>query len=108
MAHRNARLNFRGRSLLVERVLNIGRPVAHMANEPGVSRQCAHRWIRRYRLEGAPGLHDRPSRPRRSPTRTAVELEAQVLHTRREQRRGPDWIGAQLGILSRTVSAILR
>lgn len=107
MAHRNARLNVRGRSLLVERVLRAGRPVAHVAKELGVSRQCAHRWIKRYRLEGATGLHDRPSRPRRSPTRTAIEVEAQVLELRREQRRGPDWIGAELGIPPRTVSAIL-
>jgi len=107
MAHRNARLNVRGRSLLVERVLGLGRPVAHVAKELGVSRQCAHRWIRRYRREGALGLHDRSSRPQRSPTRTAVEVEAQVLRARREQRRGPDWIGAELGIPARTVSAIL-
>ena len=108
MAHRNARLNVRGRSLLVERVVGLGRPVAHVAKELGVSRQCAHRWIGRYRVEGASGLQDRPSRPRRSPTRTAVELEARVLQVRREQRRGPDWIGAELGIPPRTVSAILR
>src|SRR5579859_6064669 len=108
MAHRNARLNVRGRSLLVERVVGLGRPVAHVAKELGVSRQCAHRWIRRYCLEGAAGLHDRPSRPRRSPTRTAVELERRVLQVRREQRRGPDWIGAELGVAARTVSAILR
>ena len=107
MAHRNARLNVRGRSLLVERVLDVGRPVAHVAKELGVSRQCAHRWIRRYHLEGASGLHDRPSRPRQSPTRTSAELEHRVLQVRREQRRGPDWIGAELGIPPRTVSAIL-
>lgn len=107
MSHRNARLNVRGRLLLVERVLGLGRPVAHVAKELGVSRQCAHRWIARYRGEGAAGVHDRPSRPRRSPTRTAVEVEAQVLQVRREQRRGPDWIGAELGIPARTVGAIL-
>jgi transposase InsO family protein len=31
-----------------------------------------------------------------------------VLQVRREQRRGPDWIGAELGSPPRTVSAILR
>src|SRR5688572_19931201 len=108
MAHRNARLNVRGRSLLVERVLGLGRPVAHVAKELGVSRQCAHRWIRRYRNEGAPGLYDRPARPHRSPRRTSAELEASVLQVRREQRRGPDWISAELGIPPWTVSAILR
>ncbi len=107
MSHRNARLNVRGRALLVERVVGLGRPVAHVASELGISRQCAHRWIKRYRAEGTAGRHDRPSRPRRSPTRTADVVEAQVLQVRREQRRGPDWIGAELGISPRTVGAIL-
>ena len=107
MAHRNARLNVRGRALLVERVVGLGRPVAHVARELGISRQCAHRWIRRYRYEGDHGLHDRSARPHRSPRRTSAELEARVLQVRREQRRGQDWIGAELGIPPRTVSAIL-
>ena len=107
VSHRNARLNVRGRLLLLERVIRLGRPVAHVASELGISRQCAHRWIRRYRTEGVAGLHDRPSRPRRSPTRTAVEVEAQVLQLRQEQRRGPEWIGAELGIPPRTVGAVL-
>ncbi|MBV9546198.1 MAG: DDE-type integrase/transposase/recombinase [Chloroflexi bacterium] len=67
-----------------------------------------HRWIARYRSEETSGLHDRPSRPRRSPTRTAVDVEAQVLQSRREQSRGPDWIAAELGIPARTVGAILK
>ena len=67
MGHRNARLNVRGRALLVERVLGQGRPVAHVANELGVSRQCAHRWVSRFRDEGAAGLQDRSARPHRSP-----------------------------------------
>jgi transposase InsO family protein len=107
MGHRNARLNVRGRALLVERVVGFGRPVAHVAKELGVSRQCAHRWIRRYRCEGDRGLHDRSARPHRSPSRTSAELEARVLQVRREQRRGQDWIGGELGISPRTVSAIL-
>ena len=107
MAHRNARLNVWGRLLLVQRVVGQGRPVAHVASELGISRQCAHRWVRRYRCEGDAGLQDRSARPRRSPRRTAAELEARVLQVRREQRRGPDWIGAELGIPSRTVGAIL-
>jgi transposase InsO family protein len=42
------------------------------------------------------------------PTRTTAELEALVLAARREQRRGPDWLGPELGIAPRTVSRILR
>ena len=108
MAHANARLNVHGRRLLVERVLDQGRPVAHVAKELGVSRQCAHRWVARFRAEGEPGLHDRSSRPHRLPRRTSERVEAQVLALRRQERRGQDWIGAELGVAPRTVSSILR
>ena len=108
VAHANARLNSHGRRLLVERVLGHGRPVAHVAKELGVSRQCAHRWIKRYRDLGAAGLVDRSSRPHRSPRRVSVEVEERVLHLRRVERRGQDWLGPELGVPARTVGAILR
>jgi len=102
------RLNEFGRLLIVQRVLDERRPVAHVAKELGVSRQCAHRWIARFRAEGLAGLGDRSSRPHRSPTRVPAEVEEQVIQLRREQRRGQDWIGPELGIPSRTVGAILK
>lgn len=108
MSHANARLNIHGRRLLVERVIGDGRPVAHVAKELGVSRQCAHRWVARFRAEGEAGLADRSSRPHRCPHRTAPAIEAQVLQMRRDERRGQDWIGPELGIPARTVSTILR
>src|SRR4051794_3443786 len=108
VSHRNARLNVRGRLLLVDRVRRQGWPVAHAAKAQGVSRQCAHRWVRRFDAEGVPGVADRSSRPRRSPTRTPGAVEQQVLQLRQTQRRGPDWIGAELGVPARTVSRILR
>lgn len=108
MAHANARLNLHGRRLLVSRVVEDGRPVSHVAKELGVSRQCAHRWVARYRVEGETGLADRSSRPRHCPRRTPAEVEQQVLQLRRTQRRGQDWIGPELGVAPRTVSAILR
>ncbi|MEU5366647.1 leucine zipper domain-containing protein, partial [Streptomyces sp. NPDC005925] len=67
MAHANARLTFHGRCLLVRRVVDDRRPVAHVAKELGVSRQCAHRWVARFRAEGWAGLHDRSSRPHTCP-----------------------------------------
>lgn len=108
MAHANARLNLHGRRLLVSRVINDGRPIAHVAKELGVSRQCAHRWVARFRSEGDVGLLERSSRPHRCPRRTPVELEQRVLELRRTQRHGQDWIGPELGLAPRTVSAILR
>lgn len=102
------RLNEFGRLLIVQRVLDERRPVAHVAKELGVSRQCAHRWIARFQTEGPVGLKDRPCRPHRSPTRVPVEVEERVIQLRREQRRGQDWIGPELGIPTRTVGAILK
>jgi transposase InsO family protein len=107
MSHRNARLTPHGRLLLVQRVAS-GRPVAHVAKELGVSRQCAHRWVARHAAEGIAGLRDRSSRPHRSPARTSPSVEAQVILTRQDQRRGPDWLAAELGVPARTISRILR
>jgi transposase InsO family protein len=107
VAHANARLNLHGRRLLVERIITAGRPVAHVAKELGVSRQCAHRWVARFRAEGEAGLLDRSSRPHRCPRRTPSVVEEQVLQLRRLERRGQDWIGPELGVPARTVGAIL-
>ncbi len=108
MSHANARLNVHGRRLLVSRVIDDGRPVAHVAKELGVSRQCAHRWVNRFRSEGEAGLTDRSSRPHRCPRRTSVEVEQRVVQLRQDERRGQDWIGPEVGLAPRTVSAILR
>lgn len=107
MSHRNARLTFRGRLLLVQRINDEGQAVCHVAKAMGVSRQCAHRWIDRFEAEGEAGLHDRSSRPHRSPTRTSPEVEELVLEARKEHRRGQDWLGPELGIPARTVSRVL-
>ena len=108
MLHANARLTVHGRQLLVDRVLIDGRKPAHVAAELGVSRQCAYRWVRRYREEGPAGLLDRSSRPHHCPTRTPAHVEAAVVALRLAERRGQQWIGDELGIAARTVSAILR
>jgi len=108
VSHRNARLTFHGRRLLVQRVRVEGMPVAHVAKAMGISRQCAHRWVARFDTEGEAGLHDRSSRPHTFPTRSSAELEQRVIDARRLHRRGQDWLGAELGIPARTVSRILR
>ena len=107
MSHGNARLNVRGRLLLIDRVIGQGRPVAHVAAELGISRQCAHRWVGRFREEGPAGLEDRSSRPHRSPNRTPIHLEQQVLALRRRRRVGPARLAEELGIPPRTIGAIL-
>lgn len=108
VSHANARLTVHGRQLLVDRILIGGRKPAHVAAELGVSRQCAYRWVSRYLAEGPAGLADRSSRPHRCPRRTPASVETAVVELRRTSRRGQDWIGAELAMPARTVSAILR
>lgn len=108
MSHANARLTFHGRCTLVERVRLDGRPVAHVAKEMGVSRQCAHRWVARFDAEGEAGLHDRSSAPRRVANRTRPAQERKVLAARRRLRQGPAFLARATGVPERTISRILR
>lgn len=106
VSHRNARLTVHGRRLLVERV-GAGRPVAHVAAEMGISRTTAHKWVRRWRAEGEPGLYDRSSRPLSIPHRTPEDVEARVGDLRRDRKLGPARIGPILGLAPSTVHRIL-
>jgi transposase InsO family protein len=80
---------------------------AHIAAAMGISRKCVRTWINRFQDEGEAGLVDRSSRPHTSPTRTSVEVEDRIVALRTDERRGPDWIGAELGVPARTVSRVL-
>ena len=78
MAHPRARPTVFGRQLLIARV-EAGWPAAHVAEQLGISRATAYKWLRRHRAEGPAGLDDRSSRPRRSPRRLALAAEAEIL-----------------------------
>lgn len=106
VSHPNARLTVRGRLLIVERS-RAGWPQAHIAAAMGVSRRCVRRWLDRYATEGVAGLHDRSSRPHRSPHRTPAALEATVVALRRRERLGRDRIAERLRLSPRSVSRIL-
>ena len=106
MSHGNARLTVHGRLLIVQR-RQAGMPKSHIAAAMGVSRGCVKKWIDRFDQEGVAGLHDRSSRPHHTPSKTSAEVEQQILELRRIERRGPDWIGAELGVPARTVSRVL-
>jgi len=106
VSHPNARLTVRGRQLIVERA-RAGWKQAHIAAAMGISRRCVRRWLDRYAAEGEAGLHDRSSRPHRSPRRVAPAIEAAVLALRRHERLGRDAVADRLGVAPRTVSRIL-
>ena len=73
----------------------------------GVSRRCVKKWIDRFTTEGLAGLHDRSSRPHHMPSKTPAHVEQQIVEVRQRERRGPEWIGAELGVPARTVSRVL-
>ena len=106
MSHRNARTTVQGRLLIVQRY-GAGWKQAHIAKAMGISRKCVKKWIDRFESEGRAGLEDRSSRPRSSPRRISCEVEQQIVELRRRERRGPDWLGAELGVPARTVSRVL-
>lgn len=106
MAHPRARLTVFGRQLLIARV-EAGWPAAHVAEQLGVSRATAYKWIRRHRVEGPAGLEDRSSRPRRSPRRLAPAAEAEILAARSRWRYGPDRLGPLLGRPPSTIHRVL-
>jgi transposase InsO family protein len=100
------RLSVFSRQLLVRRV-QAGWPAAHVAEQLGISRATAYKWVRRYRAEGEAGLLDRSSRPHRSPRRLSPLREAEILAARAEWRYGPDRLGPLLGLPPSTVHRVL-
>nr|WP_207631577.1 MULTISPECIES: IS481 family transposase [unclassified Actinopolyspora] len=111
VSHSNAPLSVEGRRRLVARCQH--RPIAHVAAEMGISRQCASKWINRYRRFGELGLIDRPSTPHRQPRATSGEIVAGIESLRRARTWSANRIAVDLHaegvrIARRTVTRHLR
>lgn len=50
----------------------------------GIAPKTGYKWLQRYAAEGSGGLEDRSRQPRRSPKRTAADIEQRVIGLRRE------------------------
>jgi transposase InsO family protein len=61
-----------------------GLNVSAVCRAEGVSRKTFYKWVDRYRQEGPEGLQARSRRPRRSPARTAAEVEDRIVRLRKE------------------------
>lgn len=59
-----------------------------LARRFGISHSTAYKWLERFQLQGLEGLSDRSRRPRRSPARSAPELEQLLLQL---HERFPCW-----------------
>ena len=62
--------------------------VASLAVAYGISRQKAHKWIKRFREYGRPGLEDRSRAPKVRPGKTPEAIQALVVELR---KRRPRW-----------------
>ena len=105
--HRNARTTPKARALIVQRVDAEGWSVEETAEAFGVSTRTVHKWRRRFRLEGEPGLLDRSAAPRRIPHRTSAARETRIV-TLRTQRWAGWQIARRLRLPRTTVGAVLR
>jgi transposase InsO family protein len=108
VSHPRAKLTVEGRRLLVERVLELGWTVPVAAEAQGCSAATGYKWIRRFATEGAEGLRDRSSKPRRSPLRLSHEREGAILLRRQATLEGPHRIAWALGEAPATVHRVLR
>ena len=108
MAHPRARLTVFGRQLLIKRVVVNGWPTATVAEQLGISRATAYKWVRRYRADGLPGLEDRSSRPHRSPRRSSDAVTATIISARARRRYGPARLAPLTGYPRSTIYGVLR
>lgn len=106
MSHANAHLTVHGRLLIVHR-RQAGWAQAHIAAAMGCSRKTVRYWLARFAAEGMPGLHDRSTRPRTSPSRLPAAAESVIVQLRTSERLGRDEIAARTGIAPRTVSRVI-
>jgi transposase len=104
--HANARTCPKSRRLLVERI-DAGWSVIEAAEAAGITDRTARRWMARWRVEGADGLMDRSSAPKRIPHKTPPELVREIVRLRRLRMTAAQ-IATALRMALSTVSAVLR
>jgi transposase InsO family protein len=106
VVHRNAPLTPEGRLRLCQRIAS-GWTVAAAAESMNISRQCAHKWWRRYRDEGTAGLEDRSSRPLSCPHQTPARTERRIVALRRSRKLGPARLAGIVDVPASTVHRVL-
>jgi transposase InsO family protein len=103
-SHKNARLTFEGRKLLIDRIAVMG--LSPAAEAAGLSVGAARKWRKRFEQEGEAGLIDRSCRPLRTRCSIDGELAARIEGLRRD-RMPVRRIAAVVGRSPATVSRFL-
>jgi transposase InsO family protein len=105
--HKNAPLTPKGREQMVRSVVEGGLSKAAAARKYNTTPKTVAKWVERFRMEGADGLHDRSSRALSSPGQTPQATCDAVEALRRRRYTGIQ-IARQLSLSPATVSRILR
>lgn len=103
MGHARGKLTPVGRLLHTQRITELGWSVSQAAASLGVSRETAHRRLRRWHQEGHRGLDNRSGRPHRSPRRLAASVERRILRLRRRLRWAPHRLAPLVGYPRSTI-----
>ena len=104
--HANARTCPKSRQLLVDRIER-GWSLLDAAEAAGITTRTARRWMARWRAEGAQGLLDRSSAPKRIPHKTPPERVEEIIRLRRLRMTAAQ-IAIALQMALSTVSAVLK
>ncbi len=105
--HKNARLTFEGRKLLIERVAVMGVMLA--AQAAGISERSARKWLQRFAEQGLAGLYDRSSRPQRTRTNCDASVRQrieQLRRTRMPMRAIARIVGRSVATVSRVLAGL--
>lgn len=101
-SHKNARLTFEGRKLLIKRIDELGLTPAAAA--AGVSPGTARKWRDRFETQGLNGLLERSSRP----DKTRSTVDAQLLQRIEQLRRARMPMRRIAAVVGRSVATISR
>jgi transposase InsO family protein len=104
--HKNARLTLVRRLEMVHDILEHGVTLAATAVSHGVSVPTVRKWAARFLAQGEAGLHDRSSRPTRSPRTIAADTAASIVELRR-RRLTQARIARSVAVSASTVSRVL-
>jgi transposase InsO family protein len=108
VAHSKGKLSSYGRTLIAQRVVELGWSVKATAEAAGVSRTTVYNWVARYRSGGIDAMADRSSAPLRRPRALPRSEIKRILRARRRLKVGPHHLSDHLGRARSTIYDVLR